>query len=336
MKRTDFSFDLPAELIAQQPASRRDGSRLMWLDATASYPITPFSRIVDAFEGGEVLVLNDTRVVPARFYGQKETGGRVEVFFVERQGPTHFKAMLRGKRLKVGSVVVLDGALVHLETRLDGGVFRCRFDSEQDLWAWLDVHGETPLPPYIKREVNPEDVTRYQTTFAKARGAVAAPTAGLHFTTELLAALEAKGVTIAMVTLHVGLGTFMPVRVDDLDEHVMHHERYDVPQETQALLRSGRPIVAVGTTVVRTLESYALNPDRDDTNLFIRPGFDFKMVDGLLTNFHLPESTLLMMICAMCGQAAVLDAYAAAVANEMRFFSYGDAMLIRRPEGRWI
>ena len=336
MKRTDFSFDLPAELIAQQPASRRDGSRLMWLDETKAYPITPFARIVDAFEGGEVLVLNDTRVVPARFYGNKETGGRVEVFFVERQGPTHFKAMLRGKRLKVGTVVRLDGASVELEAQLDGGIFRCRFESDQDLWAWLDANGETPLPPYIKRAVGPEDVTRYQTTFAKQRGAVAAPTAGLHFTPELLDALTRKGVTISMVTLHVGLGTFMPMRVDDLDEHVMHFERYEVPQETRALLSSGRPIVAVGTTVVRTLESYALNPDGDNTDLFIRPGFEFKMVDGLLTNFHLPESTLLMMICAMCGRDNVLNAYAAAVADEMRFFSYGDAMLIRRPEGRWI
>ena len=165
---------------------------------------------------------------------------------------------------------------------------------------------------------------------------MAAPTAGLHFTPELLETLASKGVTIAMVTLHVGLGTFMPMRVDDLDEHVMHFERYEVPQETRALLSSGRPIVAVGTTVVRTLESYALNPDGDNTNLFIRPGFNFKLVDGLLTNFHLPESTLLMMICAMCGRDNVLNAYAAAVANEMRFFSYGDAMLIRRPEGRWI
>ena len=191
------------------------------------------------------------------------------------------------------------------------------------------------MPPYIKRDVEDEDAERYQTTFARTNGAVAAPTAGLHFTPELLTQLTAKGVTIATVTLHVGLGTFMPMRVENLDEHVMHDERYEVPENTRTLLASNRPIVAVGTTVVRTLESYALAPNEERTRLFIKPGFEFKLVDGLLTNFHLPESTLLMMICAFYGFDNAMRAYDCAVARKMRFFSYGDAMLIKRPEGKW-
>ena len=298
MKRSDFSFELPPELIAQHPPPNRGDSRLMWCEQKPSFEITAFQRIVEAFRGDEVLVVNDTRVVPARFFGHKESGGRVEVFFVERLDQHRIKAMLRGKRLKPGVKVVVPDALITLEEQLDGGVFGCHFESSIDLWAWLELHGETPLPPYIKRDVEDEDAERYQTTFARTNGAVAAPTAGLHFTPELLTQLTAKGVTIATVTLHVGLGTFMPMRVENLDEHVMHDERYEVPENTRTLLASNRPIVAVGTTVVRTLESYALAPNEERTRLFIKPGFEFKLVDGLLTNFHLPESTLLMMICA--------------------------------------
>ena len=336
MKRTDFTFELPPELIAQHPPSERTDSRLMWLDSVRDYRVSAFPDIVNAFRGDEVLVVNDTRVVPARFYGRKPTGGAVEVFFVQRLGQSEFKAMLRGKKLRVGTFIELPNATVELREQLDGGVFRCVFTSELDLWAWLETHGETPLPPYIKRDVTSDDAARYQTVYAKERGAVAAPTAGLHFTDEIMEALRDKGVTIASVTLHVGLGTFMPMRVESLHDHVMHHEHFTVPEETRQLLQSGRPIVAVGTTVVRALESYAQHPELTETNLFIHPGYVFRLVDGLVTNFHLPESTLLMMICAFYGMENTLNAYRAAVKERMRFFSYGDAMLIRRPEGKWI
>lgn len=335
MKRTDFTFDLPSQLIAQHPPSKRTDSQLMWLDSTRSYPVTEFSKILDAFRGDEVLVLNNTRVVPARFYGRKATGGRVEIFFVQRLGRQDFKAMLRGKRLKEGQHILLEDAEVELLKQVDGGIFNCRFHSKQDLWAWLENHGETPLPPYIKRDVTQSDTQRYQTVYARERGAVAAPTAGLHFTEDLIQSIRDKGVAIATVTLHVGLGTFMPMRVDDLNEHVMHHEHFSVPKETQALLGTSRPIIAVGTTVVRALESFAASPDAHETDLFIYPGYRFQLVDGLVTNFHLPESTLLMMICAFYGMDETLSAYEKAVENGLRFFSYGDAMLIRRPEGKW-
>ena len=336
MKRTDFTFELPPELIAQHPPSERTDSRLMWLDSVRDYRVSSFPDIVNAFRGDEVLVVNDTRVVPARFYGRKPTGGAVEVFFVQRLGQSEFKAMLRGKKLRVGTFIELTNATVELREQLDGGVFRCAFNSELDLWAWLETYGETPLPPYIKRDVTSDDAARYQTVYAKERGAVAAPTAGLHFTDEIMGALQDKGVTIASVTLHVGLGTFMPMRVESLRDHVMHHEHFAVPEETRQRLQSGRPIVAVGTTVVRALESYAQHPELTQTNLFIHPGYEFRLVDGLVTNFHLPESTLLMMICAFYGMENTLNAYRAAVKERMRFFSYGDAMLIRRPEGKWI
>ena len=304
-------------------------------DGAHDYRVSPLSELLHAFRGDEILVVNDTRVVPARFFGKKATGGRVEIFFVQRLGADEFKALLRGKKLKEGQFIELENAKVQLLQRLDGGVYRCKFICEQDLWIWLDLHGQTPLPPYIKRAVTTDDVERYQTVYARERGAVAAPTAGLHFTNAIMHALKEKGVSVATVTLHVGLGTFMPMRVDALSEHVMHHEHYEVPTETIALLDSGRPIIAVGTTVVRALESYALDETAHDTDLFIYPGFPFRLVDGLVTNFHLPESTLLMMICAFYGMDETLAAYETAVQERMRFFSYGDAMVIRRLEGRW-
>jgi S-adenosylmethionine:tRNA ribosyltransferase-isomerase len=336
MKRQDFHFELPEELVAQRPAPMRSGSRLMSVPRNGEASIQPFERIIEAFSGDEVLVLNDTRVVPARVRGHKETGGAVEVFFVESLGQGVIKAMLRGKRLRPGTRLILPDASGIVQTDSDDGVFEVLLEGVSDLWEWLERHGEVPLPPYIRRTPDGVDQDRYQTVFARERGAVAAPTAGLHFTTALLDALRAKGVSVCTVTLHVGLGTFMPMRVDEIAAHTMHTERFVIPSATRAAIASGRPIVAVGTTVVRALESYALQPDALTTDIFIYPGYEFRVVDGLLTNFHLPESTLLMLVSAFAGRERVLDAYRQAVEAEMRFFSYGDAMLLRREGGTWI
>jgi S-adenosylmethionine:tRNA ribosyltransferase-isomerase len=345
MWRQDYQFELPESLIARRPPEVRGDSRLMVLPAGSGMPvIEPFSDLTRAFRGDEVLVLNDTRVVPARVRGTKATGGAVEVFVVgaletpaggDPSATCRIEALLRGKRLQAGVRLRLPGAEAVVVGPLGEGTFAVDLQGVADLYTWLEAVGELPLPPYLDRPADEADRTRYQTVFARQPGAVAAPTAGLHFTEPLLAALRDRGVTVATVTLHVGLGTFLPVRVDDLDAHVMHEERYAVPEATRALLASGRPVVAVGTTVVRTLESYAREPSARSTRIFIRPGFDFRLVDGLVTNFHLPESTLLMLVSAFVGRERVLDAYAQAVRAEMRFFSYGDAMLLRRPGGRW-
>lgn len=339
-RRQDYHFELPDELIARRPPAVRGESRLLRLPLEGPPDIAPFSALLDAFRGDEVLVLNDTRVIPARVRGQKPTGGAVELFVVEPHPgvpgeDARVRCLLRGKRLGPGSTLRLPGCTAVVEAELGDGVFDVRLPGVTDLWSWLDTAGEMPLPPYLERPADADDATRYQTVFARTPGAVAAPTAGLHFTDALLDALRARGVTIATVTLHVGLGTFLPVRVDDLATHVMHEEHFSVPEATRALLASGRPIVAVGTTVVRTLESHVRDPEARSTRIFIRPGFEFRCVDGLLTNFHLPESTLLMLVSALVGRERILDAYAHAVAQRMRFFSYGDAMVLRRPGGRW-
>lgn len=353
MWRQDYQFELPESLIARRPPVVRGDSRLMSLPGERGAPeILPFERLIDAFRGDEVLVLNDTRVIPARVRGRKASGGAVELFVVDLlgtdvergeapeafAGPRRVEALLRGKRLSPGTRLVLPGADDAVVVGSHGeGTFAVdlTLPSPGDVFAWLEAVGEMPLPPYLDRPADEADRTRYQTVFARAPGAVAAPTAGLHFTDALLDALRAKGVAVTTITLHVGLGTFLPVRVDDLDAHVMHEERYDVPAATRAALASGRPVVAVGTTVVRALESFARDPEARSTRIFIRPGFEFRVVDGLVTNFHLPESTLLMLVGAFAGRERVLDAYACAVRAEMRFFSYGDAMLLRRPGGRW-
>ncbi len=295
-----------------------------------------FPAFLEAFTGDEVLVLNDTRVVPARVHGKKSTGGAVEVFFVEPTGPGRFKAMVRGKRLRPGTALSLPGVdSATLSARHDDRTVEIAVDGVDDLWAWLEAHGEVPLPPYIQRTPDQADRDRYQSVFARAPGAVAAPTASLHLTETMLSSLSAKGVQVVTLTLHVGLGTFLPVKAERLEDHVMHFERYQVPSETAAAVTSGRPVVAVGTTVVRALEAHARDPEADRTDLFIRPGFDFLAVDGMLTNFHLPRSTLLMLVSAFAGFDRVRRAYERAVAEEMRFYSYGDAMLLRREGGRW-
>ena len=298
--------------------------------------IAPFDSIIEAFTGDEVLVLNDTQVVPARVRGAKPTGGAVEVFFVEPLADGRALALVRGKRLKVGATVELPlGVRAELTRRRDDGTMEVALSGlEADLWTWLDRVGEVPLPPYIDRQPDAADAERYQTVYAAAPGAVAAPTAGLHFTPATLDALRAKGCAIHTLTLHVGLGTFLPVREDDLSAHRMHSERFSIPASTRRALETGRPVVAVGTTVVRALEADA-QAHAERTDIFITPGFEFRVVDGLLTNFHLPESTLLMLVSAFAGHSRVRAAYEHAVAERMRFYSYGDAMLLRREGGRW-
>jgi S-adenosylmethionine:tRNA ribosyltransferase-isomerase len=342
----DYRFDLPPELIAQTPSPVRTEARLMAV-ARGSGPRS-HHRVADLpslVRGDELVVLNDTRVVPARLRGHKASGGRVELLAIgPAAGHGEFIAMGRSsKGFAPGTPVVLDGGGTVLVTAcLPDGLVRARLpDDAPDLWAFLEAAGEIPLPPYIERSAGPtpEDRERYQTVFARAHGAVAAPTAGLHFTPALLDAIRARGCEVATVTLHVGLGTFMPIRAASLADHVMHSERYVIPDATAAAISraraAGRPVLAIGTTVVRALEAAAADPAGEvrageaETRIFIREPYPFRVVDQLMTNCHLPGSTLLLMVAAFAGRANVLDAYAAAVAARYRFFSYGDGMLIR-------
>ena len=333
----DFDFALPPDLIAQHPATQRSASRL--LDATGPQPKDRiFHHLPDLLQPGDLLVFNDTKVIKARLYGQKPTGGKVELL-VERvlhdDGVVaHMKV---SKKPPVGTELAMQGGFgAVLEGRwpdADGPLFRFRLGGEP--YALMEQHGHVPLPPYIEHADTAEDARRYQTVFAKHPGAVAAPTAALHFDEALLAQLEARGVQRASVTLHVGAGTFQPVKVDDIAQHRMHSEWYEVPPETQRAIdgareRGGR-IVAVGTTTVRTLESWAATGQAGgDTSIFITPGFAFKVVDLLVTNFHLPRSTLLMLVSALAGYDRVMALYRHAVDERYRFFSYGDAMLLSR------
>ena len=336
MRLSDFHYELPADRIAQYPPARRGDSRLLVLDGpTGRTEDRHFQDLPDYLRPGDLLVFNDTRVIPARLHGVKDSGGRAEVLIERLLGPTRALAQVRaskptrpGRQIRVGegSLRVIDrqGELYELE--LEAG----------DLPSFLDRHGHVPLPPYILRTDEPADRERYQTVYAARPGAVAAPTAGLHFDQAMLDRLAAQGVRFGRVTLHVGAGTFQPVRSDRLDEHVMHAEQVEVGEEVCALAadtrRGGGRIVAVGTTAVRSLETAAadgaLRPYRGDTRLFIRPGYRFRSLDLLLTNFHLPESTLLMLVCAFAGFEPVMAAYRHAIHAGYRFFSYGDAMLI--------
>ena len=340
MRRQEFSYDLPPELIAQSPLAERSASRLLCLDGRDG-------RVEDAtvtglpgrLAPGDLLVFNDTRVIPARVHGRKASGGRVELLVERLLGGPRFLAMLRSSKTpKPGGALQLDGGMDATVVGREDDLFEIELQGDHDAASWLDRVGHVPLPPYITRDDTALDRERYQTVFARTPGAVAAPTAGLHFDTPLLERLAEVGVASARVTLHVGAGTFQPVRAEALDDHRMHAEWYEVPEATcaaiaEARARGGR-IVAVGTTTVRSLEAAAasgeLRPTRGETRLFIRPGFRFRVVDLLLTNFHLPESTLLMLVCAFAGTGHVLAAYRHAVAARYRFFSYGDAMLVSR------
>lgn len=346
LRRSDYHFDLPPSQIAQAPADRRDGSRLLVVGPSGNLPPGAlddrhFPDLPGLLPDGAVVVVNDTRVVPARVRTRKPSGGAVELLFVEPAAEAGtWRCMVRPqKSLRAGMTLTPDAApgttLTVVDPRTADGAATIQLPHGTDVLAFLDAAGEMPLPPYIEAP-DAQARERYQTVFARDPGAIAAPTAGLHFTPAILDALAARGATLATVTLHVGLGTFAPVRDDDLAAHVMHRERYVIPETTAALVASGRPIVAVGTTVVRTLESAALAPRRvapgpGDTALFIRPGtgFRFRAVDHLVTNFHLPGSTLLMLVSAFAGFERIRAAYAHAVAAGYRFFSYGDAMLLR-------
>ncbi len=331
---SDFDFDLPPERIAQHPLPDRSASRLLQLDGDQ---ITDrhFADIVDQLQPGDLLVMNNTRVLKARFFGVKETGGQVEVL-VERvlDNRTVLAQVRASKSPKPGNRIRLADAFDVTVGERAGEFFTLHF--EGDVFELIEAHGRLPLPPYIEHNADEFDEQRYQTVYSKEPGAVAAPTAGLHFDQPLLDRLTAKGVKLAYVTLHVGAGTFQPVRVEDLSAHQMHSEWYTIPQETVDAVRAakalGRDVVAVGTTSLRALESASqsgeLKVGSDDTALFITPGYTFKTVTRLITNFHLPKSTLMMLVSAFAGYHEIRKAYAHAIANEYRFFSYGDAMLL--------
>ncbi len=343
MRLSDFDYPLPTELIAQVPLERRSDSRLLWLDGTSgTLADRRFCELPGLLEPGDLLVFNDTQVMAARLFGRKSSGGRVEVLIERVLAPDLALAHVRAsKSPKAGGRLVLDegGELTVLGRRNE--LFELRLArGQEDFYTLMARAGHMPLPPYIERSDTAFDQERYQTVYAERPGAVAAPTAGLHFDDELLRRLEARGVGRARVTLHVGAGTFQPVRSEDLDLHRMHSEYLEVDAElcaqVQATKAAGGRIVAVGTTSVRSLETAAadgeLRPYRGDTRLFIRPGYRFRAVDLLITNFHLPKSTLLMLVSAFGGYRQVMAAYRHAVAERYRFFSYGDAMLIgRRP-----
>ena len=349
MKASDFDYDLPPELIAQEPAERRDGARMMVLDRAAR--TIAHRRFVDLpayLRANDLLVVNDTRVIPARVFGRKAkagTGGKVEFLLLEEIEPGVWDALMRSRRRpKAGEQVMLDDDLAVATVLEDGELGRVKVHVESKL-PWLEVLdriGQTPLPPYIlRKDATPErraaDKMRYQTVFARAPGAVAAPTAGLHFTPEVLDRLAGQGVGKTTVTLHVGIGTFRPVAVENVEEHKMDFERWQIPEETArkiaAAKSAGGRVVAVGTTSVRTLESAAARPEgfgagQGRTDLFIHPPYDFRVVDAMVTNFHLPKSTLIMMISAFAGRDFVREAYRAAIRERYRFYSYGDCMLI--------
>lgn len=343
MKLSDFSFTLPEHLIAKYPTENRAASRLLQLDGkTGNIKHSMFADMLALVEEGDLLVFNNTRVIPARLLGKKETGGQVEVL-IERITDEHtaLAHVRASKAPKPGTKLVLEDKVnVTVEGR-DDALFKLRFDHQENVLTLLEQYGHMPLPPYIDRPDEQTDKERYQTVYNEKPGAVAAPTAGLHFDDDILAALKAKGVNLAFVTLHVGAGTFQPVRVDNIHEHKMHAEYAEVPQEVVdavlATKANGKRVIAVGTTSVRSLESAAqaaedemIAPFYSDTEIFIYPGFNFKVIGAMFTNFHLPESTLMMLISAFAGRDNVMQAYAEAIDKSYRFFSYGDSMFIEK------
>lgn len=342
MNTNDFDFDLPEELIAQTPLEKRDSSKLLIIDREQKTMIdSHFDHIIDQLNPGDALVMNNTRVLPARLYGEKpDTHGHVELLLLKNTHGDQWEVLAKpAKRLKVGSQVSFgDGRLTAtIVEELEHGGRIVEFNYEGIFLEVLESLGEMPLPPYIHEKL--DDAERYQTVYAKENGSAAAPTAGLHFTTDLLSKIEAKGVHLVYLTLHVGLGTFRPVSVDNLDDHDMHSEFYSLSEEAAQTLRdvkkAGGRVVAVGTTSIRTLETIGskfqgdIQADSGWTNIFIKPGYQFKVVDAFSTNFHLPKSTLVMLVSAFAGRDFVLDAYKHAVDEKYRFFSFGDAMFVK-------
>lgn len=340
MKTADFDYDLPQELIAQDPLEQRDSSRLLILDKeTGERTHKIFHDIIDYLHEGDCLVINNTKVIPARLIGEREgTGGKVEVLLLKRRSDNVWETLVKpGKKARPGMRLSFGGGLLHAEVQevVDEGNRLIRFEYEGIFEEILDQLGQMPLPPYITHQL--KDKNRYQTVYAKYEGSAAAPTAGLHFTEELLEQIRAKGVKIARVTLHVGLGTFRPVKVEDVTEHHMHTEFYHVSEEAADIInetkKQGGRVICVGTTSCRTIESAAddqgiVHATEGDTDIFIYPGYQFKVLDCLITNFHLPESTLLMLVSALAGKENIMAAYREAVEMRYRFFSFGDAMLI--------
>ncbi|MBF7074809.1 tRNA preQ1(34) S-adenosylmethionine ribosyltransferase-isomerase QueA [Glaciecola sp. MH2013] len=343
MKLADFNFDLPEHLIAKHPCAQRTQSRMLHLDgATGEVQHKNFIDIIDLLEPGDLLVFNNTRVIPARLYGTKSSGGKVEIL-IERilSDGTALAHCRSSKSPKSGAMLTMEGGLKIQVLGREGTLFHIEFMDEGNAFDLLEQFGHMPLPPYIDRPDEDADKERYQTVYNDKPGAVAAPTAGLHFDDEILQKIQAKGVHIAFVTLHVGAGTFQPVRVEDIEEHTMHAEYAEVPQnvvdKVLATKAAGKRVVAVGTTSVRSIESAAqasegelISEFMSDTNIFIYPGYKFKVIDAMLTNFHLPESTLMMLISAFAGRENVMKAYSEAIEQEYRFFSYGDAMFIEK------
>lgn len=340
MKTSDFYYDLPKELIAQTPLEPRDSSRLLVLDREKqTLEHKHFYDIIDYLNEGDLLVANDSRVLPARIYGIKdETGAKVEFLLLKQVANNRWETLCKpGKKAKVGTKFSFGNGILRatvVDVKDDGNRI-VDFDCEENFFTTLDKIGQMPLPPYITAEL--KDKERYQTVYSHELGSAAAPTAGLHFTTELMDRIKAKGIKIAYVTLHVGLGTFRPVKVDDVTKHKMHSEHYEVPEETAKLInetkKNGGRVIAVGTTSCRTLESVVamygeVKPCEGFTDIFIYPGFEFKVLDGLITNFHLPESTLIMLVSAFAGYDFIMNAYKEAVKEKYRFFSFGDAMFI--------
>ena len=344
MKVADFDYHLPDELIAQYPPAERTASRLLSAAKGQSFSDGMIVDMLDHLNAGDVLVLNNTKVIPARLYGQKDSGGRIEVLLERVTGAQEFIAQIRASKApKIGQHLIIDGDATVLLTVVgrQDSFFIVQTNQAGSLFEWFESVGHMPLPPYIERSDEDQDMDRYQTVFAEEQGAVAAPTAGLHYDEVLLEKIKEKGISIHTVTLHVGAGTYQPVRVDTIGEHKMHSEYIDVSQSTcNAIINAkaaGNKIIAVGTTVVRSLETAAnaannqlIEPYAGDTDIFIFPGYQFKVVDALQTNFHLPESTLLMLVSAFAGYEKIMSAYQYAIEQKYRFFSYGDAMYLER------
>ncbi|MBT3168983.1 MAG: tRNA preQ1(34) S-adenosylmethionine ribosyltransferase-isomerase QueA [Candidatus Cloacimonetes bacterium] len=338
-KRSSYFYDLPTELIAQEPKNQRSESRLMHLNReNGELSHQKFSKVIDFLKPTDILVLNKTKVIPARLFGKKRTGAKVEIFLLNQRSNSTWECLVKpGRKLKIGVEIIFSenfkGKIIAFA---DEGARIINFFWQGDFWENIENLGKVPLPPYIKRESTEKDKQAYQTVYAKDRGSVAAPTAGLHFTDELINEIKAKGVQIAEVLLHVGLGTFRPVKTDDILEHKMHRELCTISPETAKKINLAKQnrqrIIAVGTTTTRTLESFAENGKLKYgshwTEIFIYPGKKIEMIDGLITNFHMPESTLMMLVSAFAGYENIMNAYKIAVAEKYRFFSYGDSMLI--------
>ena len=346
MRISDFSFDLPENLIAQYPTEQRSGSRLLCLNSSSGkIQHNKFSDVLSYLNSGDLLIFNDTKVIPARFFGEKETGGKVELLLERLLSDNRLLVQVKSSkplrsemRLRIyrKNTEVIEDSLEAIVVERSDQFYILQFDKSLQLKGQLFAHGYIPLPPYIKRVNESQDFDRYQTIYAQNDGAVAAPTAGLHFDENLFADLKLKGIDTDFLTLHVGAGTFQPIRVDKVEEHAMHTERFVISErvceKVHKCKKAGGRVVAVGTTSVRALESAAnkgrLSSADSETDIFIYPGFDFQIVDALITNFHLPESSLLMLVSAFCSKNMILDAYKEAVRNKYRFFSYGDAMFI--------